>query len=243
MEENIFDSWLCNKYIAHRGLHTDKLPENSLGAYENAINQSYPIEIDVRIISDGTLIVLHDDDLKRVCGKDKYASQLKKEDLADCKLFGTDYTIPTLEEVLNFVDGRTPLLIEIKQLEKVGELERKMWELLKDYKGEYAVQSFNPFSLEWFKKNAPQVWRGQLSCSFKGEKLSFVKKVLLKRLKLNGISSPDFISYCAEDLPNKWVKKHENLPILAWTVRSQQKYLKAVQYCDNIIFEDFVPKI
>lgn len=241
--ENIFESWLCNEYIAHRGLHNSELPENSLGAYDNAIKHNYPIEIDVRIISDGTLIVLHDDNLKRVCGKDKYASQLKKEDLADCKLFGTEYTIPTFEEVLNFVDGRTPLLIEIKQLDNVGELERKMWDLLKDYKGKFAIQSFNPFSLEWFKKNAPNVWRGQLSCFFKGEKLSFVKKVLLKRLKLNKISSPDFISYCAEDLPNKWVKKHENLPILAWTVRSQQKYINTVKHSDNIIFEDFIPKI
>lgn len=243
MDENIFDSWLCNQYIAHRGFHDEQNPENSLGAFQRAIDNNYAIELDVRLISDGTVIVLHDDTLKRVCGKDKYTSQLKKEDLPSCKLFGTDFTIPTFEETLNLINGQTPILIEIKQLEKIGELEKKVLDLLKNYNGKYAVESFNPFSLQWFKNNAPEIWRGQLSCFFRGEKLSFVRKGLLKRLALNKISCPDFISYNAEDLPNRWVRKHEDLPILAWTVNSQQKYLRAVQYSDNIIFEDFVPKI
>lgn len=243
MEENIFDSWLCNQYIAHRGFHNNENPENSLGAFQRAIDNNYAIELDVRLISDGTVIVLHDDTLKRVCGKDKYASQLKKEDLPSCKLFGTEYAIPTFEEVLKLVDGKTPILIEIKQTEKIGELEKKVLDLLKDYNGKIAVESFNPFSLQWFKNNAPEIWRGQLSCFFKGEKLSIVRKGLLKRLALNKVSCPDFISYHADDLPNRWVKKHENLPIIAWTINSQQKYLKAVQFSDNIIFEDFVPKI
>lgn len=243
MEKNIFDSWLCNKYIAHRGLHDDKNPENSLGAYENAIKAGYPIEIDVRLISDGTVIVFHDDNIGKVCGKDKYTSQLTKEELPNCKLKNTEYTIPTFEEVLKFVNGRTPLLIEIKQLDKVGELERNVLKTLDGYTGEFAVQSFNPFSLEWFKNNAPHIWRGQLSSFFKNEKLGSIKKYVLKRLKLNKISAPDFISYNANDLPNRWVKKYENLPILAWTVKNQQQYLKVVQYSDNIIFEDFIPTI
>lgn len=243
MEENIFDSWLCNQYIAHRGFHNQDNPENSLGAFQRAIDNNYAIELDVRLISDGTVIVLHDDTLKRVCGKDKYVSQLKKEDLPSCKLFGTEYTIPTFEEVLKLIDGKTPILIEIKQTEKIGELEKKVLDLLKGYNGKIAVESFNPFSLQWFKNNAPEIWRGQLSCFFKGEKLSIVRKGLLKRLALNKVSCPDFISYHADDLPNRWVKKHENLPIIAWTINSQQKYLQAVQFSDNIIFEDFVPKI
>lgn len=241
--QNIFESWLCNKYIAHRGLHDEKHPENSLGAFEMAIEKGYPIELDVRLISDGTVIVFHDENLSKMCGKDKYASNLTKQDLVDCKLCGTEYTIPTFEQVLQFVDAKTPILIELKQLDKVGELERKTLELLKNYKGEFAVQSFNPFSLEWFKNHAPNIWRGQLSCFFKNEKLGSIKKYVLKRLKLNKISCPNFISYKAEDLPNKWVKKHENLPIIAWTVRTQQQYIKTVQVSDNVIFENFIPKI
>ncbi len=243
MEQNIFESWLCNKYIAHRGLHDDKNPENSLGAFENAINAGFPIELDVRLISDGSIIVFHDENLSKMCGKDKYASQLTKEDLASCKLKGTEYTIPTFEEVLKFVDGRTPLLIELKQLDKIGELESKVLKALDGYKGEIAVQSFNPYSLEWFKNNAPQIWRGQLSSFFKNDKLGSLKKWVLKRLKMNKVSCPNFISYHADDLPNRWVKKYENLPILAWTIRNQQQYIKAVQCSDNVIFEDFIPTI
>lgn len=243
MEQNIFDSWLCNKYIAHRGLHDENNPENSLGAFENAIKKGFPIELDVRLISDGTIVVFHDDNLSSMCGKDKYVSKLTKEDLSACKLKNTNFSIPTFEEVLNFVDGKTPLLIELKQLDNVGELERGVLKLLENYKGEFAIQSFNPYSLEWFKKNAPNIWRGQLSSFFKHDKLGSLKKWVLKRLKMNKVSCPDFISYNAEDLPNRWVKKHENLPIIAWTIRNQQQYIKAVQVSDNVIFEDFIPTI
>lgn len=243
MEENIFNSWLCEKIIAHRGLHNEKYPENSLGAFENAIKENMPIETDVRLIGDGTVIVFHDADLKRMCNKDKYACQLTKDDLASCKLSNTDYSIITFEELLNFINGRVPLLIELKQLDKVGELEKKTYELLKNYKGEYAIQSFNPYSLEWFKHNAPNVLRGQLSSFFKGEKLSLIKKEFLKRLKLNKISEPHFISYKIENLPNHYVKKYKNLPVIAWTVKSQSQYIKAVQVADNVIFEDFIPTI
>ncbi|MBQ0017350.1 MAG: glycerophosphodiester phosphodiesterase, partial [Clostridiales bacterium] len=219
-ERNIYDSWVCNRVIAHRGLHNETLPENSLGAFENAVKNNYPVELDVRLISDGTVIVLHDDNLNRACGKDKYASSLKKEELKDCKLFGTEYTIPTFEEVLKVIGGKVPMLIEFKQNEgKIGELETKVYDMLKNYKGEYAIESFNPFTLEWFKQHAPHIFRGQLSCFFKGEKLSLVKKILLKKLKLNKISRPDFIAYKFDELPNKWVKKYEKLgiPVLAWT--------------------------
>lgn len=243
MEQNIFDSWLCNQYIANRGLHNEEFPENSLGAYENAIKENYPIKLEVRLIGDGTVVCLNDDNLKRVCGKDKYASQITKIDLESCKLFGTEYTIPTLEETLNMIRGRTPLLIELKQLENVGELEKKVYDLLKDYKGEYAIQSINPFSLEWFKNNAPHIWRGQKSCDFKCDKMPFIKKQALRKLKFNKVSCPDFICYCERNLPNRFVKKYANLPLIAWTVRTQQDYIRVVQHSDNVIFENFIPKI
>ena len=243
MEENIFDSWICNRCIAHRGLHNENLPENSLGAFENAIKNNYPIELDVRIIADGTLVVFHDEDLKRVCGLDRYSNTLTKHDLPNCKLLNTSYVIPTFDEVLNLVNGQVPLLIEIKQNGKINELESKLYEKLKDYKGEFAIESFNPFSLEWFKINAPHIMRGQLSSFFKGVKLSYAKKYFLKHLKIEKISKPHFIAYDIDNLPNRYVRKYKHLPLLAWTVKSQQQYIKAVQVSDNVIFEGFEPKI
>ena len=240
---DIFKSWLVERCIAHRGLHNDEFPENSLGAFQNSIVNGYPIELDVHIISDGTLVVFHDDSLSRMTGKDGYLKNLTKSDLENYHLADTEYTIPTFEDVLTLIDGKVPLLIEVKNTNKVGALETKLLEMLRAYKGEYAIESFNPYVLEWFKKNAPDILRGQLAGFFKGEKLAFIKRFALKRMVLNKIAKPDFIAYEASRLPNRFVKKYKSLPLIAWTVRSQKEYMKVVQYCDNVIFENFEPKI
>lgn len=241
--EQIRNSWIVNTYIAHRGLHNETLPENSLAAFKNAISHNYAIELDVRLTSNGTVVVFHDTKTSRMTGADKYVHNLTSADLDELKLLDTDEKIPTLKEVLDLVNGQVPLLIEIKNDLKVGELESAVWNLLKEYKGEYAIQSFNPYVLVWFKENAPEVIRGQLSSYFKGEKLGFVKRLILRKMGLNKIAKPDFISYKAEDLPNHYCNKYSHLPILAWVVRSQKQYTTLFKDIDNIIFEDFTPKI
>lgn len=242
--EDIFKSWLVETPIAHRGLHDKTNPENSLGAFEKAVESGYAIELDVQLLSDDTVVVFHDDSLSRMTGNDGYIKFLTKEDLKVLKLGGTKEHIPTLDEVLKLVDGRAPLLIEIKNQFKVGKLEQKVIDILKNYKGEFAVQSFNPYSLKYFKHHAPNILRGQLSGYFKGEKLSFLKKFVLKRMAFNkSVSEPNFISYDASTLPNRFVRKYKTLPLLAWTVRSKEEYLKVIKHCDNIIFENFVPEI
>lgn len=241
---DIFNTWLVENCIAHRGLHNKENPENSLGAFQNAINKGYPIELDVHLLKDGNIAVFHDNSLSRITGKDGYISNLTKEDLKDYNLFGSQYTIPTFDEVLELVNGKTPILIEIKNEGKVGELEQKLLSKLRTYNGKFAIQSFNPYVLEWFKKNAPEVLRGQLSGYFKGNDLSFIKKFALKRMMLNKkVSSPNFIAYESKKLPNRFVRKYKKLPVLAWTVKTQEEYLRVIKYCDNIIFENFEPKI
>lgn len=239
---DIKKSWLFSRPIAHRGLHGIDAPENSLAAFGKAIEAGFPIEIDVRPIDDGTVVVFHDDKLTRMTDLDGYVCNMTKSDLEKVRLRNSDEHIPTFKEVLEFVDGRTPLLIEIKNDSTVGQLERDTLELLSSYKGEYAVQSFNPYSMEFFKKNAPQIPRGQLSCFFDKKDLGFFKRFVLKRLKMNKVSSPDFISYNHANLPNKYVTKTK-LPTLAWTVRSNAEMEKCLPYCDNIIFENFIPVI
>lgn len=241
---DLFNTWLVEKYIAHRGLHNDKLPENSLGAFENAAQNGYPIELDVHLLKDGEIAVFHDDSLARITGKDGYIGNLCKEDLKTYNLLGTEYTIPTFDEVLSLVAGRVPLLIEVKNPDKVGRLEELLYKKLKEYSGEYAIQSFNPFVLKWFKDNAPEVLRGQLSGYLKDSGLCFFKRFFLKRMSLNKkVSEPHFISYEAKTLPNRFVNRYKKLPLLAWTVDSQEEYMRVVKYCDNIIFQNFIPKI
>ena len=238
---NIFESWIVKQPIAHRGLHNEEFPELSLGSFKNAIDNGYAIEIDVRPLADGTIVVFHDDKLGRMTGADGYISQMKYEDIKDLHLAKTNERIPTLEETLKYVDGRTPLLIEIKNMNKVG-FEKNVWKLLSKYKGEYAVQSFNPYSLEWFKLNAPFVKRGQLASFFKNEDLNPIKKYALKRMLLNKkISEPHFIGYKTEDMPNRFVKKFSDLPVLAWVVRDDEEYDRIKNHVDNIIFENITP--
>lgn len=243
--DNIFNSWLVNVLISHRGLHNKEkgIPENSLLAYEKAIEKGYGIELDIQEIEDGTPIVFHDIKLSRLTGQDGYTNNIKPENLKNYKLQGTNETIPTLEETLKFINGRTPLLIEIKNNFRPGNMEKKIVELLNNYKGDFAIVSFNPYILNWFKHKAPDFLRGQTSSFFKGDNLSLIKKLLLKRLRLNNLSQPDFISYDTRNLPNRFVKKYKKIPLLAWTVRSQQEYLRVIKHCDNIIFEGFEPKI
>ena len=240
--EDIWQSFIVQKMFAHRGLHDEKSPENSLSAFEKAIAKGYAIELDVNPIMDGTPVVFHDSKMSRMTGKDKYIQNISREEFNETTLLSSGEKIPTLEDVLKFVDGRTPLLIEIKNQQKVGELEKAVWEVLKNYKGEYAIQSFNPYTLQWFKNNAPKVWRGQLAGFFKGEKLSLFKKLVLRRLGMKKITEQNFVSYDLRNLPNRFVK-HLEIPLLAWTINNQEQYIKAVQIADNVIFQNCEPKI
>ncbi|MDR3318166.1 MAG: glycerophosphodiester phosphodiesterase [Clostridiales bacterium] len=239
---DIYSKWLVKQFIAHRGLHNDVFPENSLGAFQNAIDNNYAIELDVHELDDGTMAVFHDDKLARMTGVDGYIGNLTAADLKAIRLLNTEYGIPTFNETLDFVAGRTPLLIEIKNTNKVGGLEKKILDALKEYNGEYAVQSFNPYSIEYFKNNAPHILRGQLSCFFRGTKISAFRRIVLRNMLLNKSTKPDFISYDFGDLPNRFVKKYPGRPVLAWTIRSDSDMERALPYCDNIIFEGFIPK-
>ena len=113
--------------IAHRGLHSPGVPENSLAAFRAAIAAGYGIELDIQPSAEGTPMVFHDYDLTRMCGDEGYIVDRSAADLAELRLQGTDEPIPTLVEVLREVAGRVPLLIEIKDPD--GRLGRNIGEL------------------------------------------------------------------------------------------------------------------
>ncbi len=236
------DNFLKDKIIAHRGLFNKKenIPENSLLSYKKAIDKGYGIEIDLHILADGKVVVFHDDNLIRMTGKNKELKTCTYDDIKELTLDNTNEHIPYLEDVLALVDGKVPLLIEYKYDVKDRSLEEKSMEILKDYKGKFAIQSFDPFSVKWFKDNYSEILRGQLSSNYKGEKIGFFKKFILKNVFTNFLNKPDFISYNISSLPSNRIKylRSKGILIGGWTIRNKEDYEKAKKYCDFFICEN-----
>lgn len=235
--------WLCSVPIAHRGLHDLEagIPENSFAAFTEAIGHGYGIELDVQLTQDKKIVVFHDYSLGRMTGHPGKVRDLDWPELRKLRLARTGEGIPLFSDLLELVAGRAPLLIEVKNEGKTGPLEQGVIDALSDYKGEFAVQSFNPYVVQYFFKHAPYIIRGQLASNFKGEDLAGWKKFLLRYLLLNFISKPAFIAYEYGALP-RWLArrvKNKGLLLLAWTVKNPEDYARAKKEFDNVIFENF----
>ena len=232
------------KNFAHRGLHKkDKtVPENSLAAFERASSYGYGIELDVQLSKDGQVVVFHDDTLNRVCGVDSRVDEKTYDELSKISLCGTTQTIPLFSEVLKTVRGRGPLIVELKNGKRNEELCEKTYALLEKYSGEYCIESFNPFIVRWFKKNAPEVIRGQLATppkDYNGE-VGPITAVILGNCLLNFLSRPQFIAYKITPKPFT-VKLCEALGAMkvAWTSHDWVNE----KFYDAVIFEFYKPKL
>ena len=229
-------------FFAHRGFHKNNegVPENSLKAFSCALEGGYAIENDIHITADGEIVVFHDHNLSRMCGVDKIIEEMTLEEVKSYCLLKTNEKIPTLRECLELVEGKVPLLIEFKcaNLINCTALCEATDKILKEYKGEYFVQSFYPFVLKWYRKNRPDILRGQLAEPFKGEE--FHKK-LLGNMFLNFISRPHFISYkhnCKNNFFFKLSTKLGGLPI-CWTLETKEELNLSKKFFKAYIFENF----
>lgn len=227
---------LLRRPFAHRGVHTE-YPENSLPAFEQAIGLNLGIELDIHLTKDEQLVVFHDDNLKRMTGANEFVKFLTYEQLKQHRLNNTNCLIPLLKEVLELVKGKVPILIEIKTNNNMKKLVPKLKLELENYKGVIFIQSFNPFVLRRCYKAMPNILRGQLSSFFVNDHLKFYKKIPIKKLFFKHFSHIDFVSYNLENLPNKYVNKID-VPLLAWTVRTEEDYIKAQQNANNIIIDN-----
>lgn len=234
-------------YYAHRGLHGNGAVENSLTAFARAVDAGFGIELDIRLSASGELVVFHDDSLNRVCGVDKKVIDLTLDELRTIRLSGTEDTVPSFSEVLELVDGRVPLLIEIKlYLDESGVAERFLEEI-KDYKGEYIVESFTPWALKTVRRARPDIPLGMLSAAYmKEEKYrGHIGYRFLERLRFNFFARPDFIAYRSTDsevLALRLLRKIYHVPTFAWTVKSREEEIEA-RKCgfDTVIFENYIP--
>jgi len=227
---------LLKRKFAHRGVHS-VFPENSIPAFNEAIKNNLGIELDVHITKDKKVVVFHDDFLFRMTGEKDYVRFKTLEELKELKLNETEYSIPTLEETLKFVNGRVGILLEIKTEANTKKICKAVIEELKDYKGNLFIQSFNPFVLRYFYKHAPTYLRGQLSSFFVGQKLGFIKKFVIKKLMLKNFSHAEFIVYNIDNMPNKYINK-ANLPILAYTIKNKEQFEKAKIVSNNQILDN-----
>ena len=185
-----------NIYYAHRGLHNADRAENSMSAFKAAVDSGYGIELDIRLSKDGKLVVFHDDTLDRVCGREGKVIDFTADELATFRLNGTEDGIPLFSDVLKLVDGKVPLLVEIKEDPGVCAVSLAACEMLKGYSGEFIIESFNPLSLNTVKKNYREIPRGILSHRYyEYEQYRKPLYFALQSLLLNFLCRPAFIAY------------------------------------------------
>lgn len=233
-------SFLKNSLIAHRGYHNidKKIAENSIESFKRALRHKLIIELDVHMLKDGTIVVFHDTNLKRVCGINKKIDDCTYEEIKDYSLFDTSSKIPLLKDILKLVNGKVPLLIEIKHHRKYGNLEKELMNMLKDYKGKIAIQSFYPKTIFWFKRHTKNIPIGLLTSNFKNSS-SNLKRLVGKTIILDILLKTDFISYDINSVPNLYIKsKKKKKFILGWTIRNKYDYKKGIIYFDNLICEN-----
>ena len=233
---------------AHRGLYDNEhgIPENSMAAFRRAVDKGYGIELDVHLTADNQLVVFHDDTLTRMCGVNKKISSFLYSDLMQLRLLGTEEGIPLFKDVLELIDGKVPLIIELKvDGSNQNLLCPLVWQLLSRYKGDYCIESFHPFVLQWFKRHEPQVVRGQLSCNFfKENPHCDIVLFLMSNLMTNFFTHPDFIAYKYLDLDNPAViynRKLFHIMTVVWTIPGKPTYDRFKNKVDAMIFEGFEP--
>lgn len=235
-------SHLMNHYYAHRGLfdNESEAPENSLAAFKLAVENGYGIELDVQLSKDKIPVVFHDDTLKRMCDVDGHVWDYTLEELKKFKLKNSNECIPTFEEALNVIDGKTPIIVEYKLDVVQTEVCRLSNELLKNYNGPYCIESFHPLALLWYKKNRPDVVRGQLSKQFWRYKEDRKFTYLIMAFLLSNVATrPDFIAYKHSDASNisRILCKLFGGLSVAWTIRSAEDFEKAKDKFDLFIFD------
>ena len=215
--------FLKRSLIAHRGVHNSQIQENTLPAFVKSVDKNYIIELDIHILKDNTIVVYHDHNLKKLTGVNKVIETLSYEQLSKIKI-NKKYTIPTLKQVIHIVDGRVPLLIEVKDVDNNSKFEEELVKILDNYKGEFAIQSMNPFVIDWFYKNRKDYVIGLII--FNELNYNIVKKYTKKI---------DFVSVYKKQLPFKI-----NKLVLGWTIRNNKEYNKYKNLCDNLICENIL---
>ena len=233
--------WLAGVTFAHRGLHgagkTGNVPENSREAFRLAVAGGMGIECDIQRSGDGQPMVFHDWELDRLTDESGPLAKRSAAELGAVSLLGGDEGIPTLRQVLDLVDGRVPILIEIKSRRgyHVAASCLAVRRTLEGYRGPHAVMSFDPRVPRWFARQSPLTVRGLVVTEENDKALA---GRIRRRLSL-WKARPDFLAYDIRDLPSRFAaaQRRRGLPVATWTVRSAEHRERAAQHADAPIAE------
>lgn len=230
-------------HYAHRGLYDNdsEAPENSLEAFRRAVESGYGIEFDVQLSKDGIPVVFHDASLKRMCGVEGNVWEYTLAELSKMRLANSEQTIPTFEQVLGVIDGKVPIIIEYKMDRVDTQVCELGNQILQKYQGPYCVESFHPLAVYWYRKNRPDVMRGQLSENFAKRSKKRLHLRMMTYLLTNFLTRPDFIAYNHEDADNvsrnlcRWFGGLS----VAYTIKNREQYQSAKDQFDLFIFDSF----
>ena len=232
-------SWLTARPIAHRGLHdmNDTVWENTLTAFSRAVDHGYAIECDVHLTSDGQVVIFHDDQLERLTGTKGYVWQRTGAEMRALRIGGTEDRVPSLDELLDLVDGRVPLVVELKGIPGHDSgLVARVGERLARYSGPVAIMSFDHWLIRDFARDAPGLPAGLTAWGDQPHEIEAHFAMLAHGL--------DFTSYSVTHLPNPFVtfmRERLGAPIISWTVRDEEAVRISEQHADQMTFEGFVP--
>ena len=237
--------FLFGRPFAHRGLHDEYRPENSMAAFEAAVRAGYPIELDVRVSADGQAIVFHDAKLRRMTDANGLVEEANAEALKKFCLGGSQEGIPGLSDVLDMISGRVPVIVEIKTcLSQVGLVEEAALPILRRYDGPFAVTAFDARTLAWFRKRQPEWPRGHnVGSRYLAPYEPWWRRLAWEFLYDVDDAQPDFVVYDRRDLPH-WATtrmRTTGMPVLAYTIWDIGEMLRLAPHADNVIFEGFLP--
>ncbi|AIC27148.1 glycerophosphoryl diester phosphodiesterase protein [Rhizobium etli bv. mimosae str. IE4771] len=231
--------WIKDVPVAHRGFHDlNKLVwENTLTAFSRAVESGFAIECDLHYASDGVPVIFHDEDLQRLCSLTGDVRERTSRELGLIAVGGTSDKVPTLSQLLDLVQGKVPLVLELKGREADDEgFAESVLEVLEGYEGKVALMSFDHWLLRDLKALGSPYPLGLTANGNTPEELAAHAQAMEIGL--------DFISYYYDDLPNAFIsgEREKGIPVITWTVRDEEARRRTFANADQMTFEGFDPR-
>ncbi len=238
--------------FAHKGLYSldQTIPENSMPAFAAAVENGYGVDLDIQSTRDDKIICFCNSHIRSACGIDEMPSVFNYDQLQKLKLFGSEEHIPLLSDVLSMINGRVPVIIEIKSPGIRGGLWtlcERVYDVLCQYNGEYCIASFDPQVLRWFRENAEDVIRMQATMQYfdwRDEHTKKLKSFILSHLLSNCISRPHIVAYkIGKQSVSAARCRKMGAPLVLYTSKQAHRHEEIMSQCDAIVFEGYHPRI